>query len=158
MTVSAPAAGSTVSGSVPFTAAVANGTPTQVTFTIDGGASFTEYQSPYVYNGDGNTLDTTTLSNATHTLAARATFSDGSSVSGSETVTVAERGAAAAASASAGTADRHGDRDRRHALRLDVRIRAAATTATATPSSATATSTPRERSRGPPSSTRAEST
>ena len=88
VSVNAPAAGSTVSGSIPFTAAVANGTPTQVTFTIDGGASFTEYQAPYVYNGDGNTLDTTTLSNATHTLAARATFSDGSSVSGSETVTV----------------------------------------------------------------------
>ncbi len=88
VSVNAPAAGSTVSGSIPFTAAVANGTPTQVTFTIDGGASFTEYQAPYVYNGDGNTLDTTTLSNAAHTLAARATFSDGSSVSGSETVTV----------------------------------------------------------------------
>jgi hypothetical protein len=78
-----------VSGSIPFTATVANGTPTQVSFTIDGGSPFTEFQAPYVYNGDGNTLDTTTLSNAVHTLAARATFSDGSSVSTSETVTVA---------------------------------------------------------------------
>jgi hypothetical protein len=88
VSISAPAPGSTVSGSIPFTATVANGTPTQVTFTIDGGASFTEYSAPYVYNGDGKTLDTTTLSNATHTLAARASFSDGSSVSSSEVVTV----------------------------------------------------------------------
>jgi hypothetical protein len=89
VSISAPGAGSTVGGSIPFTATVANATPTQVTFTIDGGSSFTEYGAPYVYNGDGHTLDTTTLSNATHTLAARATFSDGSSVSTSETVTVA---------------------------------------------------------------------
>ncbi|MBA3844720.1 MAG: hypothetical protein H0X39_19230 [Actinobacteria bacterium] len=48
----------------------------------------TEYAAPYVYNGDGNMLDTTTLSNASHTLTARAFLSDGSSVARSISVTV----------------------------------------------------------------------
>jgi hypothetical protein len=88
VTIASPTAGATVSGNVSFTATVANGTPTRVDFTIDGGGTFSESQSPYVYNGDGNTLDTTTLTNGTHTLAARAYFSDGSNVATSEQVNV----------------------------------------------------------------------
>jgi len=86
LTITSPAAGSTVSGKATFQATVANGTPTAVYLTVDGASQWTATTSPYVYNG--GTLDTTTLSNGSHTLGAKAVFADGSSVSTSEAVNV----------------------------------------------------------------------
>jgi hypothetical protein len=84
--ITAPSAGSTVSGKVAFQATVANGTPTVVNMTVDGGSQYNATTSPYTYNG--GTLDTTALVNGAHTLAAKAVFADGTSVSTSESVTV----------------------------------------------------------------------
>jgi hypothetical protein len=86
VTITAPADASTVSGKITFQATVANGTPTVVNMTVDGGSQYNASTSPYTYNG--GTLDTTTLSNGAHTLAAKAVFADGSSVSTSASVTV----------------------------------------------------------------------
>jgi hypothetical protein len=86
--ISSPAAGATVSGGVPFTATVSNAIPSSMVMTVDGGAAWTEYVEPWVYNGDGNTLDTTTLVNGSHVLAVKAMFADGSSVSTSVTANV----------------------------------------------------------------------
>jgi hypothetical protein len=88
VSIAAPTSGATVAGSVPFTASVSNATASRVDFTIDGGGLFSEYQAPYVYNGDGNTLDTTKLANGSHSLAARAYFADGSSIASSIQVNV----------------------------------------------------------------------
>src|SRR5205823_2611084 len=84
--ITAPSAGSTVSGKITFAATVANGTPTVVNMTVDGGAQYNATTSPYTYNG--GSLDTTTLANGAHTLAAKAVFADGTSVSTSASVTV----------------------------------------------------------------------
>lgn len=87
VTITSPADGATVSGRIAFTATVST-VPARVEFTIDGGMLSTEFESPYVYGGDGNTLDTTTLANGTHALAARAVLTDGSSVQAGATVNV----------------------------------------------------------------------
>jgi len=86
VTITAPTAGSTVSGKIAFQATVANRTPSSVNMTVDGGSQYSATTSPYTYNS--GTLDTTTLTNGTHSLAAKAVFSDGSSVSTSESVVV----------------------------------------------------------------------
>jgi Bacterial Ig domain len=83
VTITSPGAGSTVAGSVTVQATVANGTPTSVSLTLDGGSQWSGSTSPYAYS-----LDTTKLANGTHTLAAKAVFSDGSSVSANESVNV----------------------------------------------------------------------
>jgi hypothetical protein len=81
--------GMTLSGSVVWTATPSATKPiTKVDFFIDGKLKWTEKYSPYQYNGDGNTLDTTTLSNGSHTLKVRATRSDGNTTSTSATVSV----------------------------------------------------------------------
>jgi hypothetical protein len=50
----------------------------RIDFLIDGTKRWTEQTAPYYYNGDPNgLLDTTTLSNATHTLLAVASDSSG---------------------------------------------------------------------------------
>jgi hypothetical protein len=79
--------GSTLSGSVSWTASTSDA-PTKVDFSIDGVLKWTEIQAPYVYNGDGNTLDTKTLSNGGHTLSVKASYPDGTTASASASVTV----------------------------------------------------------------------
>ncbi len=64
-----PAASSTVSGRVTWQVGAITGSVYRVDFSIDGGpVTWSEWLSPYVYNGDGGTLDTTTLSEGAHTL------------------------------------------------------------------------------------------
>lgn len=64
--------GATLSGSVPWTAD--NG---PCDFSIDGQAMWHENTAPYVYGGDGNTLDTKTLADGTHTF--KVALADGTS-------------------------------------------------------------------------------
>jgi hypothetical protein len=79
--------GSTLSGSVSWTA-----TPSQsasaVDFYIDGALRWTERYAPFVYNGDGNTLDTTALVDGNHVLKVVGTASDGTKSETSATVRV----------------------------------------------------------------------
>jgi hypothetical protein len=96
LSITSPAQGATVSGRVPFTASLANGTATRVELTIDGGAPWTELVPPYVYKGDGNTVDSTTLSNGMHTFAAKAFLTDGTTVTASVTADVENVAAPAA--------------------------------------------------------------
>jgi hypothetical protein len=79
--------GQTVSGKVSWTASP-SGSAKKVVFSIDGSAKWTENISPYVFNGDGNVLDTKTLSNGSHTFTVTAYMSDGSTASSSVTATV----------------------------------------------------------------------
>ena len=90
MTFNSPTAGATVSGSIVWSVQ-----PTvafdHVDFIIDGGpVGWTETSCPCHYNGDPNgRLDTTTLSNGTHTLTAKAYNSSGTEVAeSSESMTV----------------------------------------------------------------------
>lgn len=61
--------GSTLTGSVQWTAQ-ASAAP--VTFYIDGALRWTENLEPYVFNGDGGSLDTTTLADGPHSFEVRA--------------------------------------------------------------------------------------
>lgn len=83
VSITSPSAGATVSGQVSFAASVANQVPARVELSVDTASPYVDTTSPYGY-----TLDTTTLANGTHTLAAKAVLSDGSSVSASITVSV----------------------------------------------------------------------
>lgn len=65
-----PKSGDTISGSVTW--AVSADRASRVEFYIDGARRGTEYVTPYVFNGDGNKLDTTTLANGKHVLAVTA--------------------------------------------------------------------------------------
>ena len=49
----------------------------QVQFYVDGTLGWTESDAPYVFNGDGNKLDTTKLANGSHVLRVLATAGDG---------------------------------------------------------------------------------
>jgi hypothetical protein len=83
--------GTTLSGSVTWQVSATptdSSTISKVDFYIDGTLMWTENLAPYVYNGDGNTLDTTTLSNGSHTLKAVATTSAGGYKATSSTFTV----------------------------------------------------------------------
>jgi hypothetical protein len=86
--IPSPTAGATISGSVYFTATVTGALPQRVEMTVDGAAMSTEYEAPYYYNGDGNTLNTLSLSNGSHVLAARAVFADGTSATKSVSANV----------------------------------------------------------------------
>jgi hypothetical protein len=80
--------GSTVSGSVTWTA-TPSAAVAEVDFVVDGTQRWVEKVSPYQYNGDPNgVLDTRTLTDGTHTLAATAVTSGGTKVTVSRTVTV----------------------------------------------------------------------
>ncbi len=72
VTTLSPAAGQTLSGKVKWEVGVSGATPDKVVFLIDGVARWTEDASPYVFNGNTGTLDTTTLSDGSHTLRADA--------------------------------------------------------------------------------------
>jgi Cellulase (glycosyl hydrolase family 5)/Bacterial Ig domain len=81
--------GMTLSGSVDWSATPSDTTATtKVNFLIDGTLKWTESVSPYYYNGDGNKLDTATLSNGAHTLKVQAFRSDGKATSSSVSVSV----------------------------------------------------------------------
>ena len=84
--------GMTLSGSVKWIATPSTTTAiTKVDFLIDGTLKWTERFSPYQYNGDGNQLDTTALSDGSHTLKVQAYRSDGKVASTSATVSVSNK-------------------------------------------------------------------
>ena len=56
---------------------------------MDGTLRWTESYAPFVFNGDGNKLDTTTLANGSHVLRILATAGDGTTATTSATVQVA---------------------------------------------------------------------
>ena len=80
--------GATLTGSVTWTASTSGGTISKVDFLVDGSVKSTDSTAPYQYNGDGGTLDTTTLANGGHTLAEKATATDGRTATASSSVTV----------------------------------------------------------------------
>lgn len=80
--------GQTLSGVVSWTASPAGQTVSKVEFWIDGSVRWVENLLPYVYGGDGKSLDTFTMSNGSHTLEVRAFGSDGSTAKASALVSV----------------------------------------------------------------------
>jgi hypothetical protein len=78
-----------LSGSSVIWTATATGSPVRVEFLIDGVLSWTEFSSPYQFNGDpSGTLNTTTLTNSSHQLKVRAVYADNSTAEQTVTVTV----------------------------------------------------------------------
>jgi Bacterial Ig domain len=71
--------GSTLSGSVIWTATASGGDVSKIEFSIDGNLEWTEYFSVYQYNGDPDgELDTAaTLDDGPHTLAVRGSTTGG---------------------------------------------------------------------------------
>ena len=80
--------GATLTGSLAWNAAPSGATVSRVEFLVDGVLKWTESVSPYVFNGDGNRLDTTTLTNGAHTLTVKAYATDGRSATAASSVTV----------------------------------------------------------------------
>jgi hypothetical protein len=85
---SSPADGTTVSGAIVWQVSV-SGAVSKVEFAIDGSAKWSQSAAPYTYGGSGGTLDTTKLSNGSHTLAATAYGARGAKATTKVTVTVA---------------------------------------------------------------------
>ena len=83
-------AGTTLSGSITWTAtARPSGGVSSIHFFIDGVDTWTDTRSPYQFNGDPNgKLDTTTLSNGTHTFRVIASWSRHARASSTVTATV----------------------------------------------------------------------
>lgn len=81
--------GATLTGSVTWTASPSGATVGEVDFLIDGAVAWTEHASPFYFNGDGHALDTTTLSNGSHTLSVKAYATDGRTATASSSVTIA---------------------------------------------------------------------
>jgi hypothetical protein len=80
--------GAVLSGSSVVWMAAPSGSPVRVEFFIDGALLWTENFSPYQFNGDpSGTLNTNTLSNASHQLKVRAIYSDNSTAEQTVTVT-----------------------------------------------------------------------
>lgn len=78
-----------LSGKVIWQANVSMDSVHRVDFFVDGTLRWTEYASPYQFNGDPTgTLDTTTLANGKHTLSAQATTGQSQTASASLDVTV----------------------------------------------------------------------
>jgi hypothetical protein len=69
MTTLSPSSGSTVSGTAPWQVGVSGTTPSRVDFAIDGAYRGSDPSSPYTF---GSGLDTTTLSDGSHTLSVTA--------------------------------------------------------------------------------------
>jgi polysaccharide lyase-like protein/Big-like domain-containing protein len=89
LTVSQSAvSGQTVSGAISWTASPSGQAVSKIEFWIDGDLKWTENLSPYVYGGDGRTLDTRNLANGSHTLEVRAFGSGGSTARASAGVKV----------------------------------------------------------------------
>lgn len=79
----------TLTGKVAWTANAADDSGIKkVEFYIDGVLGSTEGFAPYVYGGDGATLDTATLTNGTHTLKVIAYSNDNATATASQDVTV----------------------------------------------------------------------
>jgi hypothetical protein len=79
----------TLSGSSVVWTATASSSPARVEFLIDGVLSWTEFVSPYQFNGDpSGTLNTTTLTNSSHQLKVRAVYADNSTPEKTISVTV----------------------------------------------------------------------
>jgi hypothetical protein len=81
------AAGATLSGGVAWEA-TPNQPVSSVAFYIDGALKWTESTTPYRFNGDSGTLDTTTLANGNHTLGLVAAGTGGTTAQASATVQV----------------------------------------------------------------------
>ena len=86
--------GATLSGPVTWTGSTSGSTVSKVDFMVDGAVKSTDLTAPYQYNGDGGALDTTTLANGSHTLAEKATATDGRTATTSSTVTVSNSSSA----------------------------------------------------------------
>ena len=83
------ATGSTLSGSLTWTASVTGGTAIKIEFLIDNAVTWTELWAPYQYNGDPDGfLDTRTLVNGTHVLVTRVTDPAGKTFVNSSQVSV----------------------------------------------------------------------
>ena len=83
--------GQSLAGKLAWTATVAGiatGQIQSVDFYIDGVLKWTEHLSPYFFNGDDNTLDTSTLANGSHTFTVVATANDGTTATSQTTATV----------------------------------------------------------------------
>src|SRR5262245_32335760 len=81
--------GATLSGSSVIWTAVPSGVPVRVEFFIDGKLGGTELYSPYQFNGDpSGVLNTKTLTNGSHQLKVRATYTDGAIAERTVAVTV----------------------------------------------------------------------
>lgn len=83
------ASGAALSGSVAWSAVPSGGSVSKVEFLIDATVRWTDQSAPYVFNGDGNSLDTTTLTNGSHVLAVKAYGTTGQQATASSTVSVA---------------------------------------------------------------------
>ena len=81
--------GATLSGSLAWTATASGTTVSTVDFLVDGTLKWTEKTAPYVFNGDGQQLDTTTLTDGAHTLIVQAHAADGRTATATSSVTVA---------------------------------------------------------------------
>jgi hypothetical protein len=89
--------GAILSGSSVAWTATASGSPVRVEFFIDSALSWTEYAEPYQFNGTpSGTLNSTNLSNSSHQLTVRATYSDSSTAEISIAVIIANGGVPAA--------------------------------------------------------------
>jgi hypothetical protein len=81
--------GAVLSGSAVLWTATPSDSPIRVDFFIDGALLWTEGIAPYQFNGDpSGTLNTTTLSNSSHQLKVRATYSDNTMAERAVNVTV----------------------------------------------------------------------
>ena len=95
--------GSTISGSKQWIATATGSGVARIDFLVDGTKRWTEQTAPYYYNGDPDgVLDTTTLANGTHTLAALA-FSSAGGELGRSSATVTVSNAAPAPSPGTGS-------------------------------------------------------
>jgi hypothetical protein len=84
-----PANGATISGSITWQVTVSGAVPARVEFAVDGTVKWTETLSPYYYAGTTNGLNTTTMTDGSHTLTATAYPSGkGPTAKSSTTVTV----------------------------------------------------------------------
>ena len=95
--------GSTLSGSLAWTATPQGATTKKVEFLIDGALRWTESYAPYRLNGDNGLLDTKTLSNGSHTLTVIAYATTGQTATAKASVTVANNAPLAAPSTSSQT-------------------------------------------------------
>ena len=86
--ISTPTNGQTVAGKISWLATMTSGTATSVAFIVDGTQKAADTSSPFSFNGDGGTLDTTTLTNGSHALSVKATNAAGATATAAINVTV----------------------------------------------------------------------
>ena len=91
VTTTTPADGAVVSGQIPWQATT-YGSTQKVEFFIDGVYKWREWMVPFVYNGDGHTLDTTQLPNGAHVLSVVAYSQRGTTATAQVNVTVENGG------------------------------------------------------------------